>query len=406
MLEPSLGLLETAGRIGVAGGNFRSILVYLLSEVFKDTRIILFDLNDEFSCVSRIRTTRYCNIVKHSVNPVKPPCPERVERYIESLVEILDYCFGAFNVKSILTKALLDNVSKSTEATIPEIASKLDFETPEGGLSIYTPFEPFTFGTLKQAFGRRESFEFNDVLESGVVFDFFGLAAASHKVFATLLVLEKLAQLEPVHQTIVVVNDPSMVWPRNRRRDNAQLFVEGVLLEELERKGYSIIIAEKTLSEVSEKVLRSLDSIVFSPPAEVFNPWGASPMPDRSVSSYSMLVLTRSGDSGLVKAPVNMFMKPLDEKEREDRKPALKSFSGEDRLRDDLGEYYEAGVKVMERVRGLGGKASLNRIVEEVRSILGANGLRALAALLRQGYLKQVQEAGEQYLVSKEDWFE
>lgn len=89
-------------------------------------------------------------------------------------------------------------------------------------------------------------------------------------------------------------------------------------------------------------------------------------MLEKDFSNYSMLVLTRSGDSALVNTPVNMLLKLLDGKEREDRKPALKSFSGEDTLRDGFGEYYEAGVKVMERIRGLGGKAGLNMVVEEV----------------------------------------
>lgn len=90
---------------------------------------------------------------------------------------------------------------------------------------------------LKNSSARREKLEFSNILETGVVFDLSGLAAASHRVFATLVVLEKLAQLEPEHQTVIVVNDPSTIRPRNRRRDNAQLFVEGILLEDLERKG-------------------------------------------------------------------------------------------------------------------------------------------------------------------------
>lgn len=404
--ESNLGLLEIVGRMGVAGGNFRSVLVYLLTEVFKDFRIISLDLSGEFSCISRIGTTRYCNIVEHNINPVKPPRPERVEQYVESLVEILDYCFGVFNMKSILTKALLDSVSKSTEVTMPDIASKLDFESPEGGLSIYTPLEPFTFGTMRKAFGRKEKLEFNDILKTGAVFDFSELTIASHRAFAALLVLEKLAQLEPEHRTIITVNDPSLIWPRNRRYDNAQLFIGGVLLEELERKGYSIILVEKTLSEVSERVLRSLDSVVFSPSVEAFNPWGTNPILQKGDSNFSMLILTRGGDSLFAKIPVNIILRPLDEREREERKPTLKDFGCEDRLKDDLGEYYEAGIKVIGKVKELGGSASLNRVVEEVRAALGADGLRALAALLRQGYLKQVQESGEQKLVVSEDELE
>jgi hypothetical protein len=402
-LESDLRLLEAAGRIGVAGGNFRSILIYLLSEVFKDYRIILLDLNGELSCVSRIGATKHCDIVKHNLNPVKPPCSEKVEQYVESLVEILDYCFGVFNMKSILAKALLDSVSKSSETTIPEIASRLDFETPEGGLSIYTPLEPFTFGTLRRAFGGREKLEFESTVESGVVFDFSGLATASHRVFAALLVLGKLAQMGPKHRTVIAVSEPSLVWPRNRRRDNAQLFVEGVLLQELEKEGYETMVVEKTLSEVSEKVLRSLDTVVFSPASEAFNPWGTGLLLDKNASDHSMLVLTRGGDLEFANVPVNIFLKPLGDDEREERKPALRSFSGGEELREGLGEYYEPGVKVVEKVKGLGGKASLNRVVEEVRAGLGAEGLRALAALLRQGYLKQVREAGEQYLVLSGD---
>ncbi|MEM3648899.1 MAG: hypothetical protein QW506_07030, partial [Thermoproteota archaeon] len=89
--ERSLGLLEASVRIGVAGSNFKAALVYLLQEVFKDSKVILLDLNDEFSCVARMGATRYYDVVKHGVNPIKPPDREKVEQYIESVVEILDY---------------------------------------------------------------------------------------------------------------------------------------------------------------------------------------------------------------------------------------------------------------------------------------------------------------------------
>lgn len=397
--ELSLGLLEASVRIGVAGSNFKAALAYLLQNVFEDAKIILLDLNDEFSCVARMGATRYYDVVKHGINPIKPPNREKVEQYVESVVEILDYCFGAFNVKSIVAKTLLDGVLRSSETTIPEVASTLDFETPEGGLSVYTPLEPFTFGTLRQAFGRREAIEFSDVLESGMVFNLSGFTVASHKVFATLLMLAKLTQLEPKRRTLVVVSYPSLIWPRNRRIDNARLFVEESLTGELERKGYSIVFAEKNLSQVSERVLENLDSVVFSPPSNATNPWRMSPAPERDASNYSMLILFKNGDYGFTEAPVNMLLKPLSEKEREARKPVVKILSLDDELKEGLGEFYEAGVKIIEKLRGLGGKAGLNEFVEEVRASLGAEGLRALAALMRQGYLKQVQEGEGQLLV-------
>jgi len=408
MLEDSLRLLEPLSRIGVAGLNFKRLLTYLLTSVFNDYRVIMLDLNGEFSCVARIGETRYYNASGHSINPVKPPCQDKVEQYVESLVEIVDYCFGVLNMKSIVAKALLDNIPTSSETTIPEIASKLDFETSEGGLSIYAPFEPFTFGSMRRAFGRREELDFNDALESGMVFDFSGLATASFKCFATLTVLNKLSRLEPKHRTIIVATYPSIVWPKNRRRDNAQLYTEGVLLEELERKGYSMIIAEKTLSEVSERITQGLDSTVFSPPSEVFNNeklWRTSLKPELLSSNYSAAIITRSGETMFFKTPANIIMKPLDDEEREKRKPALKSFNDYGSLKDDLGEDYEAGIKILGRIRELGGKAGLNSLVEDVRTISGAGGLRALATLLRQGYLKQLHEKDEQYLVlSKGEW--
>ncbi|MEM2087417.1 MAG: hypothetical protein QXF52_01925 [Thermoproteota archaeon] len=408
MLEDSLRLLESLSRIGVAGLNFKRLLTYLFTGVFKDYIVIMLDLNDEFSTIARTGGTRYYNVVEHSINPVKPPCQDKVEQYIESLVEIIDYCFGVLNMKSIVAKALLDNIPASSETTIPEIASKLDFETSEGGLSIYTPFEPFTFGSMRRVFGRREELDFNDVLESGIVFDFSGLATASFKSFATLTVLNKLSRLEPKQRTIVAVTCPSIVWPRNRRRDNAQLYTEGVLLEELERKGYSILIAEKTLSEVSERITQGLDSTVFSPPSEAFNtarPWRTSLRSEPVSSNYSAAILTRSGETVFFKIPANIIMRPLDGEEREKRKPVLKSFNEQGSLKEDLGEDYEAGVKILERIRRLGGKAGLNSLVEDVRTIAGAGGLRVLATLLRQGYLKQLHEEGEQYLVlSKGEW--
>lgn len=400
-LEDSLQALEPVSRMGVAGLNFSRILMCLLSKCFKDYRLIVLDLNDELSCVARIGETKYYDIAEHSINPVKPPCQEGIERYVESIVEIIDYCFGVFNIKSIVTKALLDNISPSSEITIPEIASKLDFETSEGGLSIYAPFEPFTFGTMRYVFGRREELDFNEALEKGMVFDFSGLATASFKSFATLTVLNKFAHLEPKHRTLIAVTHPSIVWPRNRKHDNAQLYTEGVLLEELERKGYSMIISEKALLEVSERVMQGLDLIVFSPPSESFNlkrPWNTIKL-EPDASNYSALILMRSYEVKLFKAPANIFMKPLDEEEREKRKPALKSFSEWDMLREDLGEDYEAGIKIAQRIRELGGKAALNDFVEDVRTMAGAGGLRVLATLLRQGYLKQLQEGDEQYLV-------
>jgi hypothetical protein len=296
----------------------------------------------------------------------------------------------------------LDDVLRSSETTIPEVASTFDFEPPEGGLSVYTPLEPFTFGTLRQAFGRREAVEFSDVLESGMVFDLSGFTVASHKAFATLLTLAKLAQLKPKRGTLIIVSHPSLIWPRNRRLDNARLFVEESLTGDLERKGYSIIFAEKNLSQVSERVLENLDSIVFSPPSNATNPWRMGPTPERDASNYSMLILVKNGDYGFIEAPVNMLLKPLSEKERETRKPVLKVLSHDDELREGLGEFYEAGAKIIGKLEGLGGKAGLNEFIEEVRASLGAEGLRALAALMRQGYLKQLQEGERQLLVLTE----
>lgn len=63
-LEQSLGLLEASGRIGIAGSNFKVALVYLLRDMFADAKVILLDLNDEFSCVARMGTTRYYDVVK------------------------------------------------------------------------------------------------------------------------------------------------------------------------------------------------------------------------------------------------------------------------------------------------------------------------------------------------------
>ncbi|MCX8182903.1 MAG: hypothetical protein N3F08_00570 [Crenarchaeota archaeon] len=400
--EQSLGLLEATVRIGIAGSNFKAALVHLLQEVFKDAKIILLDLNDEFSCVARIGTTRYYDVVKHGINPIKPPNREKVEQYVESVVEILDYCFGAFNMKGIVAKAILDDVVRSSETTIPEVASRLDFETPEGGLSVYTPLEPFTFGTLRQAFGRREAIEFSDVLESGMVFNLSGFTVASHKVFATLLTLAKLIQLKPKQRTLIIVSYPSLIWPRNRRLDNARLFVEESLTGELERRGYSIIFAEKNLSQVSERVLENLDSAVFSPPSNATNPWRMGQMPEKDVSNHFMLILTKNGEYGFLEAPVNIFLKPLSEKEREARKPAMKALSPDDELREGLGEFYEAGAKIIEKLKELGGKAGLNEFIEEARASLGAEGLRALAALMRQGYLKQVREGERQLLLLTE----
>ncbi len=397
--EQSLGLLEASVRIGVAGSNFKAALVHLLQDAFKDAKVILLDLNDEFSCVARMGTTRYYDVVKHGVNPIKPPDREKVEQYIESVVEILDYCFGAFNMKGIVAKTLLDEVLRSSETTIPEVASRLDFEAPEGGLSIYTPLEPFTFGTLRQAFGRREAIEFSDALESGMVFDLSGFPVASHKAFATLLTLVKLTQLKPKRRTLIIVSYPSLIWPRNRRLDNAKLFVEESLTGELERKGYSIIFSEKNLSQVSERVLENIDSIVFSPPSNATNPRRTGPMPESDALNCFMLILTKNGEYGFIEAPVNMLLKPLSEREREARKPVMKALSPDDELRERLGELYEAGARIVEKLKGFGGKAGLNEFIEEVRASLGAEGLRALAALMRQGCLKQVQE-GERKLLA------
>jgi len=145
--------------------------------------------------------------------------------------------------------------------------------------------------------------------------------------------------------------------------------------------------------------LENLDFVVFSPPSEATNPWRMGPTPERDASNYSMLILIKNGDYGFTEAPVNMFLKPLSEEEREARKPVLKVLSPDDELRGELGEFYEAGAKIIEKLRGLGGKVTLNEFVEEVRASLGAEGLRALAALMRQGYLKQVREDEKQLLV-------
>jgi len=91
-------------------------------------------------------------------------------------------------------------------------------------------------------------------------------------------------------------------------------------------------------------------------------------------------------------------MKPLDREEREKLKPHLKAFNELDELREILAEDYEPGLRIINMVRELGGKAVLNKLVDDIRSKIGAGGLRALATLLRYGYLKQAQERDEQYL--------
>jgi hypothetical protein len=393
---------DVMNRIGLAGWNFRRLLVFLVSRLFKDYRIILLDSSDEFSCVARMSGARYYNVAEHSINPVKPPRWETVEQYVESLAEVIDYCFGAFNMKSIITKAFLNNLSPSSETTIPDIASKLDFETPEGGLSIYTPLEPFTFGTLRRVFGRREELDFGEALETGIVFDLSGLPTASSKSFAVLTILNKLMYMRPEHPTVIVVTYPSTIWPRIRRRDNAQLYVEQILLEGLERKGFTIIFAEKAFSELSEKIIHELDAIVFSPPSEAldpWNPWGIYSAFEKEIIEYPAVVLNRSGEAKPFKIPANIVMKPLDREEREKLKPRLKAFNELDELREILAEDYEPGLRIISMVRELGGKAVLNKLVDDIRSKIGAGGLRALATLLRYGYLKQAQERDEQYLV-------
>ncbi len=392
---------DLTNRIGLAGWNFRRALVSLLSRFFQDYRIVLFDSSDEFSCVARMSGARYYNVAEHSINPVKPPCWGTVEQYIESLAEVIDYCFGAFNMKSIITKAFLNNLSPSSETTIPEIASKLDFETPEGGLSIYTPLEPFTFGTLRRVFGRREELDFNETLETGIVFDLSGLPTASSKSFAVLTILNKLMYMRQEHPTVIVVTYPSTIWPRIRRRDSAQLYVEQILLEGLERKGFTMVFAEKAFSELSEKIIHELDAIVFSPPSEAldpWNPWGSYSVFEREIMEYPAVVLNRSGEAKPFKIPANIVMKPLDREEREKLKPHLKAFNELDELREILAEDYEPGLRIINMVRELGGKAVLNKLVDDIRSKIGAGGLRALATLLRYGYLKQAQERDEQYL--------
>jgi len=397
---------EPVGRIGLAGWDFRRTLVFLISKFFNDFKIIFLDLSGEFSCIARINGAKYYDVLEHSINPVKPPSPEGVEQYVESLVEILDYCLGVFNMKSIIAKALVNNVS-STETTIPEIVSRLDFETPEGGLSVYSPLEPFTFGTLKRVFGRREELDFNEALETGIVFDLSGLPTASSKSLAVLTILNKLAHTVPKHPTVAVVTYPSIVWPRGRRRDSAQLYVEQVLLDILEKNGFVTLFAEKAFSEFSEKIAHEFDSIVFSPPSEAqapWNPWGQYVRLD-GAAGCTAVVLNRRGEARPLTVPANIVMKPLSEEERERLKPSVRIFRESDRLRDALGEDYEPGLRIISMVKSLGGRAVLNRLVEEIRSEIGAGGLRALATLLRHGYLRQVQEGDEQYLVlSGGDW--
>jgi len=401
ILSEECEAFDLTNRIGLAGWNFRRALVSLLSRFFQDYRIVLFDSSDEFSCVARMSGARYYNVAEHSINPVKPPCWDSVEQYVESLAEVIDYCFGALNMKSIITKAFLNNLSPSSETTIPEIASKLDFETPEGGLSIYTPLEPFTFGTLRRVFGRREELDFNETLETGIVFDLSGLPTASSKSFAVLTILNKLMYMRQEHPTVIVVTYPSTIWPRIRRRDSAQLYVEQILLEGLERKGFTMVFAEKAFSELSEKIIHELDAIVFSPPSEAldpWNPWGSYSVFEREIMEYPAVVLNRSGEAKPFKIPANIVMKPLDREEREKLKPHLKAFNELDELREILAEDYEPGLRIINMVRELGGKAVLNKLVDDIRSKIGAGGLRALATLLRYGYLKQAQERDEQYL--------
>ncbi|MEM1547925.1 MAG: hypothetical protein QXN75_02305 [Thermoproteota archaeon] len=394
-------------RIGLAGLNFKRALVFLLS-FFREYRIVLLDSSDEFSCVARISGARYYNVAKHSINPVKPPCWEMVEQYVESLVEVIDYCFGTFNMKSIITKSFLSSLSSSSEITIPEITSRLDFENPEGGLSIYTPLEPFTFGTLRKVFGRREELDFNEILETGIIFDLSGLPTASSKLFTALTVLNKLMFMKPKHPTVIVVTYPSMIWPKSRRRDAAQLHVEQVMLEELERKGFVIVFAEKTFSELSERIIYGLDAIVFSPPSEVldpWNPWGSYTRLEKEMTECSAVILNREGEIKPLTIPANIMIKPLDDEEREKLKPALRVFKESDRLREILNEDYESGMRIINRLKELDSRAVLNRLIEEVRSTIGASGLRALATLLRHGYLRQVREGDEQYIVlSRGDW--
>lgn len=393
---------DLMNRIGLAGWNFRRALVYLLSRFFQDYKIVLLDSSDEFSCVARMSGARYYNIAEHSINPVKPPYWETVEQYVESLVEVIDYCFGVFNMKSIITKAFLNNLSPSSETTIPEIASRLDFETSEGGLSIYTPLEPFTFGTLRRVFGRREELDFNEILETGIVFDLSGLPTASSKSFAALTILNKLMYMRPKHRMVIVVTYPSAIWPRIRKHSNAQIYVEQILLEGLERNGFTTVFAEKAFLELSEKIVHELDAIVFSPPSEaleLWNPWGLYSAFESEIMEYPAIVLSRIGEARPLKILANIFMKPLDREEREKLKPQLKVFNELDELKEVLAEDYEPGLRIINMVRELGGKAVLNKLIDDVRSTIGAGGLRALATLLRHGYLKQVQERDEQYLV-------
>jgi len=80
-------------------------------------------------------------------------------------------------------------------------------------------------------------------------------------------------------------------------------------------------------------------------------------------------------------------------------KPSLRIFKESENLRDILEEDYDLGVRIISMLREAGGRAVLDRLVEEIRSKIGAGGLRSLATLLRYGYLKQVHEGDEQYLV-------
>ncbi|MEM3712239.1 MAG: hypothetical protein QXR97_01680 [Thermoproteota archaeon] len=394
-------VFELMGRIGITGWNFRRALVFILSKLLKNYKTILLDLSDEFSCVARISGAKYYNVFEHSINPVKPPSWEKVEQYVESLVEIIDYCFGVFNMKSIIAKALVNNIS-SSETTIPEIISKLDFENPEGGLSIYSPLEPFTFGTLRKVFGRREELDLDEVLETGIVFDLSGLPTASSKALAVLTILNKLSYKVPKHPTVIVITYPSIVWPKSRRYDSARLHVEQFLTEDLERKGFVIFFAEKAFSELSEKIINELDAISFSPPSEAldpWNPWSLYNRLEKEILDYPAVILNRRGEVKPLMIPANILMKPLSKEEREKLKPNLRTFKESDRLKEILNEDYELGLRIINMVKELGDKAVLNRLVEEIRSTIGAGGLRALATLLRHGYLKQAQEGDEQYLI-------
>ncbi|MCS7138558.1 MAG: hypothetical protein NZ873_00680 [Crenarchaeota archaeon] len=399
--------LEPIGRIGIVGWNFRKVLVFFLSKFLRNHKIILLDLSDEFSCIARLSGAKYYSVFEHSINPIKPPSSERVEQYVESIVEIFDYCFGMINMKNIIAKALINNIS-SSETTIPEIISKLDFETAEGGLSIYSPLEPFTFGTLRKVFGRREELDFNEALETGIVFDLSVLPTASSKTLGVLTILNKLSHMVSKHPTVLVITYPSIVWPKGRRCDAAKLYVEQVLTDNLERRGFMIIFAEKTFSELSEKIVHELDNIIFSPPSEAldpWNPWSLYTRLEREIVDSPAVILNRRGEVRSIVIPSNVMMKPLDKEEREKLKPNIRIFKESDWLKEVLGEDYEHGLRVISMIKELGGKAVLNRLIEEIRSTIGAGGLKALAALLRHGCLRQVHEGDNQYIfLSRGDW--